>query len=270
MGMFEPIAALGPGWVFVINLVCVAAGGMICIVIIIRILRQMLKKSSAIDNAIITFIVNAVKVACMIILITIILQMFGVSMSTIVAVVGTAGAAIALAIRDSLANIAGGVMIIVTHPFRQGDMIRVGEDRGIVEKIDLFLTTLRATDYKTITIPNGVINTSVIYNETDREVRRIDCEFTINYDTEVEKAKKVLREVCRNGEIILNDPEPWIGVTRHEENGMVVECLAYCKQEDQWDARYYLNEAVKAAFEEAGIEFPSPHLDVNVVKRDGI
>ena len=268
MGMFESIAALGSGWVFVINLVCIAAGGVICTAIIVRVLKQVLKKSSAIDNAIITFIVNAVKVICTIILVTIILQMFGVSMSTIVAVVGAAGAAIALAIRDSLANIAGGVMIIVTHPFGQGDMIRVGEDRGVVEKIDLFLTTLRATDYKTITIPNGVINTSVIYNETDRDVRRVDCEFMITYDTEVEKAKSVLREVCRDGEIILDDPEPWIGVTRHEENWMIVECLAYCKQADQWDARYYLNEAVKAAFEEAGIGFPSPHLDVNVVKHD--
>ena len=109
MGIFEPIASLGPGWVFIINLACVILGGFIITTIIVKALRKVLRKSEKIDNAIITFVVNAVKVICIVIIVTIILQLFGVSMTTIVAVLGAAGAAIALALKDSLANVAGGM-----------------------------------------------------------------------------------------------------------------------------------------------------------------
>ena len=92
------------------------------------------------------------------------LDRLGVSTGTIVAVLGAAGAAIALALKDSLANVAGGLMIIITHPFKQGDLINVGEYRGRVQSIDLFLTTLRTLNYEIITVPNGLINTSVLVN----------------------------------------------------------------------------------------------------------
>lgn len=267
MGMFEPIAALGPGWVFIINLACVILGGIIGTAVIVKVLRHCMKKSSSIDNAIVAFVVNAVKVACIIVLIAIVLQMFGVPMSTIVAVLGAAGAAVALALRDSLANIAGGVMIIITHPFSQGDMITIGETKGRVERIDLFLTTLHTPDYRTITIPNGIINTSVVYNESNKDIRRVDCIFSIAYGTDIEKAKAILLKVCREGELILDSPEPWIGVIKHEESGLEMECLAYCRQGDQFHAKYYLNEAVKDAFEAEGIEIPYRRVEVDMVNQ---
>lgn len=264
MGMFEPIAALGEAWVCIINLVCIILCGIVAIVIIVNILRKLLKKSSNVDDSIIVFIVNFVKVGCIIILIAIVLQFLGVPISTLVAVLGAAGAALALALRDSLANVAGGILIVATHPFSKGDIIRVGDDRGIVEHIDLFLTTLKATDYRTITIPNSRVNTHAIYNESDRDTRRIDCEFTISYETDIEKAKAILLDVCKKGELIIDDPEPWIGVSKHGENGLILECLAYCRQDDQWHARYYLNEKVKDAFAAEGVEIPYQHVDVSL------
>lgn len=264
MGMFKPIAALGEAWVCLINLVCIIVCGIIAIAIIVNVLRKLLKKSSNVDDSIIVFIVNFVKVGCAIILIAIVLQFLGVPISTLVAVLGAAGAAVALALRDSLANIAGGIMIVATHPFSKGDIICIGEDRGIVEHIDLFLTTLKATDYRTITIPNSRVNTHAIYNESDRDTRRIDCEFTISYETDIEKAKAILLDVCEKGELIINDPKPWIGVSRHGDNGLIIECLAYCRQDDQWNARYYLNEKVKDAFAAGGVEIPYPHVDVSL------
>lgn len=267
MGNFEFIAGLGYGWVFVIDLACIIAGGIIGTIIITKVLRRMFRKSKNIDDAIVTFLVNAAKVLCIVIILTLLLQRLGVQMPTIVAVLGAAGAAIALALRDSLANIAGGVMIIVTHPFRQGDLISIGNDRGRVEHIDLFLTTLRTLDYRTITVPNGIINTSVVYNETNRDIRRVDCEFSISYESDIEKAKEILHNICLDGDLILDDPEPMIGVTGHKDSGITIECLAYCRQDDQWDTRYYLYETAKTAFDEAGIEIPYPHLNISVVKR---
>ncbi|MCQ2545084.1 MAG: mechanosensitive ion channel family protein [Clostridia bacterium] len=267
MGIFQPIANLGPAWVFFINLICALVGGIIGTLIITFILKRVLQKSERVDNAFVKFCINAVKVACITILVAIILQMLGVQMSTIVAVLGAAGAALALALRDSLANIAGGFMIIVTHPFKEGDLISVNEDRGRVEHIDLFLTTLRTLDYRTVTIPNGLINTSVVYNESNQELRRVDCFFNISYDSDIDKAKEILYRICEDGPLISMEREPWIGVLKHEDSGLVLECLAYCKEGDQWDANYYLNETVKKEFDKAGIEIPYPHVDVIMKKQ---
>ena len=264
MGIFEPIAKLGPAWVFFINLACVIVGGLIITGIVVSVLRKVLTKSEKIDNAIVAFIVNAVKVICIIILLTIVLQLFGVSMTTIVAVLGAAGAAIALALKDSLANVAGGIMIIITHPFKQGDLISVGENRGYVEAIDLFLTKLRTFDRRTVSIPNGLINTSVVYNESDREIRRVDRSYSIAYDADIAKAIDTLKRVCAESEFIVSDPPPIIGAGTYGDNGITIECLAYCRMEDYWNAGYDLNKRVKDAFAEEGIEIPYPHMDVTV------
>ena len=146
MGIFKPIANMGDAWVLVIDLLCILIAGILGTIIIVKLLRKMLKKNDSIDNAIITFIVNATKVACVTVIIAIILQTCGVASSTIVAVLGAAGATIALALKDSLANVAGGIMIIITHPFVQGDIVKIGNERGVVERIDLFLTTIRTLD----------------------------------------------------------------------------------------------------------------------------
>lgn len=264
MDIFEPIANMGPVGIFFANLICTIAGGVIATVIIVRVLKHILKKSDRVDNAVVKFVVNAVKAVCITILVAIVLQMFGVSMSTIVAVLGAAGAALALALRDSLANIAGGFMIIITHPFSEGDLISVNNDRGRVEHIDLFLTTLRTLDLKTVTIPNGLINTSVVYNESNQELRRVDCRFSISYDADIDRAKEILRRICEEGSLITMEKEPCIGIKKHEDSGLQLECLAYCKEGDQWNAEYYLNEAVRNEFAKAGIVIPYPHVDVTM------
>ena len=264
MGIFEPIANLGPAWVFVINLACVIVAGFLITAGIVKALRKVLKRSEKIDDAIVIFVVNAVKVICIVILVTIILQMFGVSMTTIVAVLGAAGAAIALALKDSLANVAGGIMIIITHPFGAGDLISVGETRGYVEAIDLFLTKLRTFDRRTVTIPNGIINTSVVYNESNRQIRRVDRYYSIAYEADLSRAIEVLHKVCEESEYIVAEPAPIIGAGKYEDSGITVECLAYCNVEDYWNAGYDLGKRVKEAFAEAGIEIPYPHMDVTM------
>lgn len=267
MGKIKFISDLGEGWVFMLNIVLLVVFGLLAIKIITAVIKKVLRKTEQVDSAIHTFVINAVRVVCYVILIAMVLQQLGVGISTIVAVLGAAGAAIALALKDSLANVAGGIMIIVTHPFGQGDLISVGGDRGKVEKIDLFLTTLQTLDGKTITIPNGIINTSVVYNESNKDVRRVDCAFEVAYNTDINKAKDVLSAICEASPDILKDPEPIIGTAEYGESGVTIEVLAYCNVDNLLAVKYYLMETVKVAFEENDIEMPYPHVDVNIVRR---
>ena len=266
MEIFEPIANLGSPWVFAINVAVIILVGTLLTIVICKILSRALIKSPSVDNAIAVFIVNAVKVVCITILLAVVLEKFGVPISTFVAILGAAGAAAALALRDTLANLVGGIVIVITKPFGAGDLIEIDGNRGIVEEINLFTTRLRALDYKTVSVPNGKISTSAIYNETERDIRRCTCNFRVPYDADVETVKDILRNVCEADEIILKEPKPWIGVIRHEESCMIIEVLAYSLTEDVSDAEYYLNETVSKAFDEAGIKVPYPQMDVRVRK----
>ena len=247
-----------------ISIAIILVAGLIGTKIILAIVRHLIKKSNHLDDMLNVFFVNLIRVACLIKIIAICLDKLGVSTGTIVAVLGAAGAAIALALKDSLANVAGGLMIIITQPFRQGDLINIGEYRGRVQSIDLFLTTLRTLNYQVITVPNGLINTSVLVNESRAERRRVDLEFAISYDSDIEKAKAILKDVCQAGPLILDEPAPGIGVRRHDDSAVILELLAWCETENYFKAEYYLKEEVKKAFDEGGIRIPFQELDVHI------
>lgn len=248
----------------VISIGMIILGGIIALGIILFITKHILKKSRHIDDMLNTFFVNLVKVAGIIIIVAICLDRLGVGIGTIVTVLGAAGAAIALALKDSLANVAGGLMIIITQPFKKGDLIKVGEFRGRVQEIDLFLTTLRTLNYQIITVPNGLINTSILVNESREERRRVDLEFGISYNSDIEKAKDLIRSVCKAGPLVLHEPEPSIGVARHDDSAVVIEALVWCRTEDYFATEYYMKEAVKKAFDEGGIDIPFPQMDLHI------
>ena len=237
--------------------------GLILLKIVLRITDRALKKSSA-DPILYTFIRNVIKVSAGIVLLTMCLGVLGIQIHTIIAVIGAAGAAIALALKDSLANIAGGVMIILTKPFSKDDLIDIGDVSGQVHHIDLFLTTLKTYDNKTITIPNGIVNTSILVNHSQEEKRRVDCTFGIGYDDDIEHAKTIMRKVCDDNPMILNEPQPLIGVANHSESCVEMDLKAWCLTEDYWDVKFYLEEQVKVAFDKNGIQIPYPQMDVHI------
>lgn len=255
-------------WATLIRLALIIIIGLIVITILLAVIRRLLKKIDSLDEMLHSFIINAVRVICIIVLIAICLDTLGVNIGTIVAVLGAAGAAIALALKDSLSNVAGGLMIIITQPFKQGDLINIGEYRGRVQKIGLFLTTLRTLNYQTITIPNGLVNTSILVNESREETRRVDLTFSISYDSDVTRAKEVLREVCRKTDLVLKTPEPSIGVRSNDDSAVVLDLMAWCRTEDYFKTEYYLLEEVKKAFDAAGITIPYPHMVVQIEKAD--
>ncbi len=247
----------------VLKLAVMVIVGLMVLKIVLKFTRKALEKSH-LDSVLYTFVINAIKVIGIIILITMCLGVLGVQMSTIIAVIGAAGAAIALALKDSLANIAGGVMIIITKPFKRDDFIDVGTVSGKVKDIDLFLTTLRTNDNKTITIPNGLINTSVLINHNREELRRVDCKFGISYESDISKAKELMKRVCDENSMILDEPEVFIGVSEHGDSAVVIDLFVWCLTENYWNVKYFLEEKIKEVFDENGIDIPYPHMDLYI------
>ncbi len=237
--------------------------GLIALKVVLHITNRALTRSTA-DPILYTFVRNVIKIATAIVLLTMSLGVLGIQVHTIVAVIGAAGAAIALALKDSLANIAGGIMIILTKPFKQDDLIDIGDVSGQVQNIDLFLTTLKTYDNKIITIPNGIVNTSILVNHSQEDRRRVDCTFGIGYDDDIEYAKAVMKQVCDDNDMILTEPQPLIGVANHGDNCVYMDLKAWCMTEHYWDVKYYLEEQVKLDFDKNGIHIPYPQMDVHL------
>ena len=243
----------------------VLLGGLLIIKLVIRFTKKTLKKTT-LDGSIHTFVISAVRILLYIVLVVVLLGVLDVPTTPLVTVLGAGGAAIALALKDSLGNIAGGLLILVNQPFKKGDEIDIAGTYGEVEAIDLFVTTLRTYDNKVITIPNGSINTSVIVNYSRRDRRRVDCKFGISYDSDIALAKSVLLEVAASNPDIYKDPAPFAGVASHGDSSVVLDLKVWCDTGKYYSVRYYLTEQVKLAFDEADISIPYPQMDVRVIK----
>ncbi|MFV0516860.1 MAG: mechanosensitive ion channel family protein [Aminipila sp.] len=236
--------------------------GYILIRISLRIIRKVLGKTT-LDPSLHTFIENSTKAILWIVLIVTILAALGIPISTFIAILGAGGAAIALALKDSLGNIAGGIIILVTKPFKKGDFIDITEIAGIVEQIDLLYTTLKTFDNKVVSIPNGKITTAVMINYSTEDTRRVDCKFSIGYSDDIGKAKDVLLAVAEANPEIFKDPIPFVGVSGHGDSAIIIDFRVWCKTENYWDIKYFLEENVKIAFDEAAITIPYPQIEVH-------
>jgi len=235
--------------------------------IVIRVLLKLLKKGlghSKLDEVLHKFIVNCAKVFLAIFLVMVILSVLGISMAPFVTVLGTCGAAVALALKDSLSNFAGGILIIINKPFSRGDFIEVGGVSGKVHEIDLMSSKLVTLDNKIITIPNGMLSTDTVINYSEQTTRRLDCVFGIGYDSDIRQAKEVIEKVISDSDFFMADPAPVIGVKELADSAIIIEVLAWCPNAQYAAAKYYLNEQVKLALDGAGVEIPYPNMTVHI------
>ncbi len=191
------------------------------------------------------------------------LAVMGVPMSSIVAVIGSCGLAIGLALQGSLANIAGGFILLVFKPFAVGDYVQSGSHEGTVEEIGIFYTKLITIDNKQITVPNAEISNAVLVNFTGREKRRVDLFFTASYGDDVALVEKTLLSVCEKNPKILKDPAPFARLWAHRDSALEYCLRAWCASADYWEVYFDLQRDVKLAFDEAGVTIPFPQLDVH-------
>ena len=228
-------------------------------------IRRILESKSA-DPTITRFLDNVMNVTLKTVLIIIILQYIGVNLTGLTTIVASAGVALSLALKGSLANLAGGVIILVARPFNVGDFIETTEHSGVVEKISIFYTYLVTFDNKQILIPNGILTDSSIVNYSSKEIRRVDITFSVSYEEDVIRVKNVLINILKNNELVLEEPEFFVGISMHGDSAINFIFKSWCKTEDYWTIYYDLLETVKIKFDEEGISIPYPQMDLHVKK----
>lgn len=239
--------------------------GLLLSKLILALMSKGMKRAAA-DLTVSKFMHSLVKIALYILTATIVLAILGVPMTSIIAVIGTAGVAIGLALQDSLSNVAGGFNILLTKPFRVGDYIEANGTEGTVEMISIWYTLLMTYDNKAVFIPNGEIVKSRVTNYTYNKQRRIDLTFSVSYKADIDKAVEVLKKTAAANPKILSDPPTDVCVSALGESAVEIACRPWVKTEDYWQVYFDLTLSVKKALDENGIEIPYNQLDVHIDK----
>jgi small conductance mechanosensitive channel len=191
------------------------------------------------------------------------LETLGVKTTSFLAILGAAGLAVGLALKDTLSNIGAAVIILIFRPFKVGDYVGAGGAEGFVDKISLFTTTISPFDNRTIIVPNSSITNGNIINFSNKEQRRVDHVVGISYGDDIKKAKEVMYAVIAADERTLADPEPLVAVKELGDSSVNFTVRAWVKSEDYWATYFALIENIKLALDENGITIPFPQLDVH-------
>lgn len=237
--------------------------GKFIIKFILKFVDRIFAKSSA-DEGVAKFIHSVLKVALYIILAITICGQIGIETTSFAAIVASGGLAIGLAFKGSLSNFAGGVMILIMKPFTVGDYIESNGVEGTVYKIDIFYTSLKTVDNKSVKLPNGTLSNSILTNYSMNEKRRVDVEVGIGYDDNIELARKELERVMNSYSNIMRDEANAVVVKNLADSAIIMEVRVWVPTEYYWDCKFYLNENIRVSFDKAGISIPFNQLDVNV------
>ena len=231
-----------------------------------KLLKKSLEKNNA-DTGLVQFLDSLVKYGLYILLALTILQRFGVQTTSIVAAIGSVGVAIGLALQGSLSNFAGGVIILLLRPFKVGDYVIQGSLEGTVSEIQLFYTTLTTGDNRKIVIPNGQLADNSLINATAAETRRLDIKVGISYKSDVKLAKDILLKLGNEDESTLKEEgkAPMAAVEELGDSAVNMLLRVWTATGDYWNVKFRLTEAIKASFDEAGIEIPYNQLDVHLI-----
>lgn len=222
------------------------------------------KMSKKLDHTVAQFLTNALRIALYVILVIIIIGILGVPMASIITVLASAGVAIGLALQGALTNLAGGIMILIFHPFRLDDFIEAGSFSGTVKDIGFFYTVLCTGDNRMVTVPNGTIMGEEIVNYSYHDTRRLDMSFSVAYGTDVARVKSILLEEAGRHELALKDPAPFCRLTKQNESSLDFALRVWVKKEDYWTVNFDLLETVNDRFVAEGIEVPFNQLDVHI------
>ncbi len=226
------------------------------------------KQHEKLDNTLFNFLGSLARYIVLAFVIIAVLNRFGVETTSIVALLGAAGLAVGLALQGAMSNLAAGVMLMVFRPYKVGDFIDAAGNFGNVEEISLFTTVLRTFDHQQIIIPNGKIWGEQIVNHSHHEVRGVELTFGVSYDTDIDKARDVIKKVFKDHPLILDDPEPVVVVSTLNDSSVDFAVRPFVKGEHWFDVRFTVPELVKKALDEAGIEIPFPHQKVIMFKGD--
>lgn len=235
--------------------------------VICRKLAKLMRKKK-LDEAVIRVSETWARRGIKFVLFIVFIAYLGFETSSITAAIASLGVTIGLALQGSLSNIAGGIVLLVMHPYRVGDEIEIEGNTGTVEDIKLFYTYLRTSDNKLIVIPNSTAANDEIINYSTKPTRRVDLIFSISYDSDYETAKALIIDCVKGLGHALEDPAPFVGMEAHAQSSVDVIVKYWVPTDVYYDSKYMMREAVKLAFDANGIEIPYPQLEVRT-KSDG-
>ncbi len=227
-------------------------------------------EKSKVDPTLIPFINSLVTWILKVLLFISVASMIGIATTSFIAVLGAAGLAIGLALQGSLANFAGGVLIMIFKPYKVGDLIESQGMLGVVKEVQIFNTILTSPDHKQVIIPNGAVSNGSIVNYTAEGKIRVDLTIGIAYDADIEQAKRVLLEVLSKHDKVIAEPVPFVGVLELADSSVNLAVRPHCLPEHYWDVFFDINEKMKIALDQNSITIPFPQRDVHLIKSGGI
>lgn len=258
-----PDKALRLGIRVVLALVVFLVGSQL-IKLVRKILRRSLKRGN-VDEGVVRFLDSLVKGALYILLLFMIASGFGLDATSVVALLGSAGVAIGLAVQGSLSNFAGGVLLLLLKPFKMDDYIKDSNgNEGTVQEVQLFYTRLITPDHHMVIVPNGTLANANILNMSTLEDRRMDITVGIAYHEDIRSAREVLLAVLEKDPDVLKDRERRVFVEELADSSVILCVRCWSRNDTYWETKWRLTENVKYALDEAGISIPFPQMDVHV------
>lgn len=236
---------------------------------VLKLMKASLDRAS-VDKGVIQFVGSLTKVVLYVLLIFNIATSFGVKESSVAALLGTAGVTIGLALQGGLANIAGGMMLLLFKPFQVGDYIIIGSQigcEGTVYKIEICYTTLLSIDNKHVVIPNGTLSNSIITNVTARDLRKLEIKVGISYNSDIRKAKEILESILRDDVDTKDDKDMVVFVDELGSSAVIMGFRVWVPTDSYWPAKWRINEKIKEEFDAQGIEIPYNQLQVHIDKQ---
>lgn len=228
-----------------------------------KLLGKILEKNK-VEKTLTSFLGNITYYSLLLMVLIAAAGQLGINTTSFLTIVGAAGLAVGLALKDSLSNFASGVMLILFRPFKVGDYVTAGGQSGTVESIDIFNTVLKTPDNQIVIVPNSSITADVITNVNAKPTRRIDLVVGIGYDDNIGEAKRVLGDLIKADSRILSDPAPTIAVSELADSSVNFVVRPWVKTGDYWTVRFDLTEKIKLTFDEKSISFPYPQQDVHM------
>ena len=232
-----------------------------------RLIQRRSEKKEKIDKTVSRTLIYVGRVAAKALIVAGLVGYVGIDTSGLAALLAACGVTIGLAVNGALGNVAGGVLILVTRPFRLDDYIEVAGYSGTVEDIRLVSTRLRTPDNKVVIIPNGTASSAVVVNYSRKDTRRIDLTFPIGYEDDRPLAQQLLLELCKSKAEILSEPAPMVRVMTNGQNAVELIVRVWVKRADYWSVYFDLVEDGKAALDAAGIHIPYQQMDIHITEK---
>jgi len=225
------------------------------------------KVFSKIDASVRSFVHNLLKILLYFLIISSTAIYWGFPATTIITAFASAGIAISMALQGTLSNVAAGILILVTKPFKVGDEIEVNGHRGFVKSHNVIFTSIETYDNEIVTLPNNSLTNEKVINYSASKTRRIVINIHVSYNSDIDEVKEVLLGIAGDNEKILKNPAPSVVMSEHGESYIGFNLRVWCKTKDYWDVDYYCIEEAKRRLDDKNIEIPYPKLDVNIVNK---